>query len=114
MTSLGEAWLGLSRHQRQRENPFCTYSDNVPCYRDNSYQKAGSINGDQMFHGPAAPFGGVENRRRMPLRLKLEYGVTTTRKSSPERLSKSKFNVGAIYRVTDWADVNFSYERATP
>jgi hypothetical protein len=24
---------------------------------------------------------------------------------------KSKFNVGAIYRVTDWADVNLSYER---
>lgn len=25
--------------------------------------------------------------------------------------AKSKFNVGAIYRVTDWADVNLSYER---
>lgn len=29
----------------------------------------------------------------------------------PGSWSKSKFNVGAIYRVTDWADVNLSYER---
>ncbi|MCP5634739.1 YjbH domain-containing protein, partial [Klebsiella pneumoniae] len=56
--SLGLGWgyLGTSGNVK---NPFCTYSDKY-CYRDNSYQKAGSINGDQMFHGPASLFGGVE------------------------------------------------------
>lgn len=70
--SLGLGWgyLGTSGNVK---NPFCTYSDKF-CYRDNSYQKAGSINGDQMFHGPAALFGGVEYQTPwQPLRLKLEY-----------------------------------------
>lgn len=70
--SLGLGWgyLGTSGNVK---NPFCTYSDKY-CYRDNSYQKAGSINGDQMFHGPASLFGGVEYQTPwQPLRLKLEY-----------------------------------------
>ena len=83
------------------------------CYRDNSYQKAGSINGDQMFHGPASLFGGVEYQTPwQPLRLKLEYeGNDYSQDFAGKIEQKSKFNVGAIYRVTDWADVNLSYER---
>lgn len=58
LISLGLGWgyLGTSGNVK---NPFCSYSEKY-CYRDNSYQKAGSINGDQMFHGPASLFGGVE------------------------------------------------------
>ena len=55
--TLAGAWLGYLGTSGNVKNPFCTYSDKF-CYRDNSYQKAGSINGDQMFHGPAALFGG--------------------------------------------------------
>jgi hypothetical protein len=47
-----------------------------------------------------------------PLRLKLEYEGNNYQQDFAGKLpQKSKFNVGAIYRVTDWADVNLSYER---
>ncbi len=54
------------------------------------------------------------NTRRpwQPLRLKLEYEGNNYQQDFAGKLEqKSKFNVGAIYRVTDWADVNLSYER---
>ena len=42
-----------------------------------------------------------------PLRLKLEYeGNNYQQDFCREAGAKSKFNVGAIYPVTDWADVN--------
>ena len=83
-------------------------------YRDNSYKQAGSIDGSQMFHGPASLFGGVEYQTpRQPLRLKLEYEGNNYQQDFAGKLDqKSKFNVGAIYRVTDWADVNLSYMSA--
>ncbi|WP_312716032.1 YjbH domain-containing protein, partial [Escherichia coli] len=47
-----------------------------------------------------------------PLRLKLEYeGNDYSQDFAGKIEQKSKFNVGAIYRVTDWPEVNLSYER---
>ena len=109
--SLGLGWgyLGTSGNV---SNPFCSYSDKF-CHRDNSYKQAGSVDGSQMFHGPASLFGGVEYQTPwQPLRLKLEYEGNNYQQDFAGKLDqKSKFNVGAIYRVTDWADVNLSYER---
>lgn len=46
------------------------------------------------------------------MRLKLEYeGNDYSQDFAGKIEQKSKFNVGAIYRVTDWAEVNLSYER---
>ena len=66
-----------------------------------------------MFHGPASLVGGWEYQTPwQPLRLKLEYeGNDYSQDFAGKIEQKSKFNVGAIYRVTDWADVNLSYER---
>lgn len=109
--SLGLGWgyLGTSGNV---SNPFCSYSDKF-CLRDNSYKEAGSVDGSDMFHGPASLFGGVEYQTPwQPLRLKLEYEGNNYQQDFAGKLEqKSKFNVGAIYRVTDWADVNLSYER---
>ena len=109
--SLGLGWgyLGTSGNIK---NPLCTYKQKF-CYRDNSYNQAGSVDASQMFHGPTALFGGVEYQTPLqPLRLKLEYEGNNYQQDFAGKLpQKSKFNVGAIYRVTDWADVNLSYER---
>ncbi|MFP2470415.1 YjbH domain-containing protein [Pseudescherichia vulneris] len=109
--SLGLGWgyLGTSGNVK---NPLCSYSDKY-CSRDNSYRQAGSVDSSQMFHGPASLFGGVEYQTPwQPLRLKLEYEGNDYSQDFAGKLDqKSKFNVGAIYRVTDWADVNLSYER---
>lgn len=60
--SLGLGWgyLGTSGNV---SNPFCSYSDKF-CSRDNSYKEAGSVDGSDMFHGPASLFGGVEYQTR--------------------------------------------------
>ncbi|NIF49232.1 YjbH domain-containing protein [Enterobacter sp. Ap-1006] len=109
--SLGMGWgyLGTSGNIK---NPLCEYSDKY-CHRDNSYQMAGSFNFSGMFHGPTSLFGGVEYQTPwQPLRLKVEYeGNNYSHEFAGKIDQRSSVNVGAIYRVTDWADVNMSYER---
>ncbi|WP_312690460.1 YjbH domain-containing protein [Kosakonia sp.] len=109
--SLGIGWgyLGTSGNIK---NPLCTY-DAKFCTRDNSNKAAGSTDTSQMFRGPASLFGGVEYQTPWhPLRLKLEYEGNNYQQDYAGKLpQRSNFNVGAIYRVTDWADINLSYER---
>ncbi|WP_437614421.1 YjbH domain-containing protein [Erwinia sp. V71] len=108
--TLGVGW-GYLGNSGTLKNPFCEYSEKY-CTRS-SGGSAGSINGDQMFHGPAALFGGVEYQTPwQPLRLKMELEGNDYRGDYAGRLKQtSKINVGAIYRITDWADLNLSYER---
>lgn len=106
---IGWGYLGKSGNIR---NPFCEASQQF-CQRSHGGRSAGSISGDQFFHGPAALFGGVEYQTVWwPLRLKMEYEGNNYQNDFAKRLQQSnKINVGAIYRITDWADVNMSYER---
>ncbi|PQK75443.1 YjbH domain-containing protein [Pantoea ananatis] len=108
--TLGMGW-GYLGNSGTVKNPFCSYSDSY-CQRPGVGQ-AGSINGSQMFHGPSAVFGGIEYQTPwQPLRLKVEYEGNDYKDDFAGRLpQRSKVNVGAIYRVTDWADINASYER---
>ena len=108
--TLGLGW-GYLGNSGTVKNPFCSYSDSY-CQRPR-VGEAGSINGSQMFHGPTAFFGGVEYQTLwQPLRLKMEYEGNDYQDDFAGRLTQSsKVNVGAIYRVTDWADINASYER---
>ena len=108
--TLGLGW-GYLGNSGTVKNPFCSYSNSY-CQRPR-VGEAGSINGSQMFHGPTALFGGVEYQTPwQPLRLKMEYEGNDYQDDFAGRLTQSsKVNVGAIYRVTDWADINASYER---
>ncbi len=105
---LGWGYLGSSGTVK---NPFCSANDSF-CHRTGNGEP-GAINGSQMFHGPAALFGGVEYQTPwQPLRLKLEYEGNNYQDDFAGRLEqRSKVNVGAIYRLTNWADFNLSYER---
>ncbi|QHM96794.1 YjbH domain-containing protein [Kosakonia sacchari] len=109
--SLGIGWgyLGTSGNIK---NPLCSYDEKY-CTRDTRYKAAGSTDTSQMFRGPTALFGGVEYQTPWnPLRLKLEYEGNNYQQDFAGKLpQRSKVNVGAIYRVTDWADINLSYER---
>ncbi len=108
--TLGIGW-GYLGNSGNIKNPFCEYDDKF-CHRSGS-SSAGSINGDQLFRGPASLFGGVEYQTPwQPLRLKLEYEGNDYQGDFAGKLEQSsKVNVGAIFRVTDWADINASYER---
>jgi hypothetical protein len=59
--SLGLGWgyLGTSGNIK---NPLCTYKQKF-CYRDNSYNQAGSVDASQMFHGPTALLAAWNTRR---------------------------------------------------
>ncbi|WP_034946064.1 YjbH domain-containing protein [Erwinia oleae] len=106
---MGFGYLGNSGNVK---NPFCQ-ADSSYCNRSNGNGEAGSVNGDDLFKGPASLFGGVEYQTPwQPLRLKAEYEGNDYQGDFAGRLEqRSKVNVGAIYRLTDWADVNVSYER---
>ncbi|AXU96788.1 hypothetical protein CI789_17145 [Erwinia persicina] len=109
--TLGMGW-GYIGNSGTVKNPFCSASEKY-CYRAEGSGTAGSVSGGDMFKGPTAIFGGIEYQTPwQPLRLKMEYEGNDYKDDFAGRLEqKSKLNVGAIYRLTDWADVNVSYER---
>lgn len=109
--TLGLGW-GYIGNSGTIKNPFCSASEKY-CYRTEGNGTAGSVSRSDMFKGPTALFGGIEYQTPwQPLRLKMEYEGNDYQDDFAGRLEqKSKFNVGAIYRLTDWADVNVSYER---
>ncbi len=109
--TLGVGW-GYLGNSGNISNPFCEAKDSF-CQRNNTHRTAGSFNGGDFFHGPASVFGGVEYQTPwQPLRLKAEYEGNNYEGDFAGRLKQdSPVNVGAIYRVADWADVNLSYER---
>ncbi|WP_413721837.1 YjbH domain-containing protein [Sodalis sp. RH24] len=106
---LGWGYLGNSGNVK---NPFCEVSDGY-CTRNNAHRSAGSFNTGDFFHGPASLFGGVEYQTPwQPLRFKLEYEGNDYEGDFAGRLKQdSPVNVGAIYRLGKWTDLNLSYER---
>ncbi|TKI04406.1 YjbH domain-containing protein [Martelella alba] len=109
--SLGLGW-GYLGNSGNVKNPFCSLSNDY-CYRSNAHNAAGSFNTGDFFHGPSSIFGGVEYQTPwQPLRLKLEYEGNNYKGDFAGQLKQNTpINVGAIYRLTNWADVNLSYER---
>ncbi|AUX71355.1 YjbH domain-containing protein [Erwinia pyrifoliae] len=109
--TLGFGW-GYLGNSGTVKNPFCSIGHKY-CYRANGGGTAGSLSASEMFKGPTAFFGGMEYQTPwQPLRLKVEYEGNDYQDDFAGKLKQnSKVNVGAIYRLTDWADVNVSYER---
>lgn len=109
--TLGMGWgyLGNSGNIR---NPLCDAGDRF-CHRKNGDTTAGSVDLSSAFSGPASLFGGVEYQTPwQPLRLKMEYEGNDYKGDFAGKLKQdSKFNFGAVYRITDWADLNVSYQR---
>lgn len=108
--TLGMAW-GYAGNAGNITNPFCRVSDKY-CHRAESHD-AGDISFSDIFRGPASIFGGIEYQTPWnPLRLKLEYDGNNYQNDFAGKLPQaSHFNVGAVYRAANWADLNLSYER---
>ncbi|WP_198679644.1 YjbH domain-containing protein [Aliidiomarina minuta] len=95
-------------------NPFCELSDDY-CSRPRGMSgRGGQFEYDQWFKGQASLFGGVEWQTPwQPLRVKLEYegnDYSADRAGVPIE-PRTPWNVGVNYRVTDWFDLQASYER---
>lgn len=110
--TLGMGW-GYVGNSGNITNPFCKASDRF-CHRDEGYSgSGGSVDADRFFHGPAAMFGGVEYQTPwQPLRFKVEYDANNYRDDRAGRLAQdTPINVGMMYRLSDWGDLNLGYER---
>ncbi len=109
--TLGIGW-GYIGNGGNIKNPFCRYDDKF-CRRRNASGSTTAVNGDELFKGPASIFGGMEYQTPwQPLRLKLEYEGNDYRDDYAGQLAqRSRINVGAIYRLSDWADINVGYQR---
>ena len=111
--SLGLGFGRMGTHD-DFTNPFCELSDEY-CQRENSFGgNGGKVEFDRWFTGPMAVFGGLEYQTPWePLSLKVEYDgndYSTERAGVPIK-QDSRWNFGANYQVSDYFDVQLSYER---
>ncbi|MGL6412588.1 YjbH domain-containing protein [Aeromonas veronii] len=110
--TIGIGWGNMAESGNVK-NPFCEYKDSW-CQRNNSFSgNGGKFEFDNLFHGPAALFGGVEYQTPwQPLRLKLEYdGNDYSKEFAGHIYQDSPWNVGAVYRVFENMDSHLSWQR---
>lgn len=86
----------------------------IDCDRIKGFKgKGGSIDFERWFTGCAALFGGMEYQTSWdPLLLKLEYDANDYKTDFANNLTqKSPWNIGLVYRYTNWGNLHLSYER---
>ncbi|PTO75718.1 YjbH domain-containing protein [Vibrio splendidus] len=115
--TLGMAW-GYMGTSGNFTNPLCKASDKY-CERPSDFKgNGGSVDFERWFKGDAAIYGGFEYQTSYkPLTLKLEYDSNDYSQDYPvvrggvDMTQHTPWNVGAIYRFTDWGSAKVSYER---
>ena len=115
--TLGMAW-GYMGTSGNFTNPLCKASDKY-CERPSDYKgNGGSVDFERWFKGDAAIYGGLEYQTPYkPLTFKLEYDSNDYSQDFPvmrggvDMTQHTPWNVGAVYRFTDWATAKVSYER---
>ncbi|MEZ8785122.1 YjbH domain-containing protein [Vibrio splendidus] len=115
--TLGMAW-GYMGTSGNFTNPLCKASDKY-CERPSDTKgNGGSVDFERWFKGDAAIYGGFEYQTPYkPLTLKLEYDSNDYSQDYPvvrggvDMTQHTPWNVGAVYRFTDWGSAKVSYER---
>ncbi|WP_439437684.1 YjbH domain-containing protein [Salinivibrio costicola] len=114
--TLGVGWGYLGNRANLRGDK----SQGSDCDRNTGYKgNGGNVDLERMFSGCVSLFGGVAYQTPWaPLSLKLEYDGNDYRSDFPTSRagtplpSDSAWNLGMVYRLTPWADLRVSYERA--
>lgn len=115
--TLGMGW-GYMGTSGNFTNPFCKASDKF-CERESDTKgNGGMVDFERWFKGDAAIYGGLEYQTPYkPLTLKLEYDSNDYSQDFPvvrggvDMTQHTPWNVGALYRFSDWATAKVSYER---
>ncbi|MEZ9275057.1 YjbH domain-containing protein [Vibrio sp. 10N.286.54.B2] len=115
--TLGMAW-GYMGTSGNFTSPLCKASDKYCERPSDSKGNGGSVNFERWFKGDAAIYGGFEYQTPYkPLTLKLEYDGNDYSQDFPvvrggvDMTQHTPWNVGAVYRFTDWGSAKVSYER---
>ena len=115
--TLGMGW-GYLGTRGNVTNPLCSVGDRF-CDRISGFEgNGGSFDVQRWFTGSAALYGGIEYQTPYsPLRLKLEYDGNDYSQDAPvtrgsaDLTPDSPWNIGALYRFDNGADLKLSYER---
>lgn len=109
--TLGMGWGNMAESSNIK-NPLCSLKESF-CHRSGFTGVPGDFEFGNLFHGPAALFGGIEYQTPwQPLRLKLEYdGNDYSQEFAGKIVQSSPLNVGAVYRITESFDSHLSYQR---
>ncbi|MEZ9778575.1 YjbH domain-containing protein [Vibrio sp. 10N.261.54.A5] len=115
--TLGMAW-GYMGTSGNFTNPLCKASDKYCDRPSDTKGNGGSVDFERWFKGDAAVYGGFEYQTPYkPLTLKLEYDGNDYSQDFPvvrggvDMTQHTPWNVGAVYRFTDWGSAKVSYER---
>ncbi|OED83779.1 YjbH domain-containing protein [Vibrio breoganii] len=115
--TVGIAW-GYLGQSGNTSNPMCSVADRF-CERPNDYSgNGGQFDVDRWFSGPASIYAGLEYQTPLePLSFKVEYDTNDYSQDAPvvrgtaDMTQHIPVNFGMVYRVDDWAQIRFSYER---
>lgn len=108
--SLGVGWGNLNANKIS--NPLKLLGDRFENRPKYSSATGGEFNIDQLFHGDAGIFGGIEYfvPNMNGLRLKAEYNSINYKTEGSKPLKKnSDINIGLVYPINDFFQVKLSY-----
>lgn len=108
--SIGVGWGNLNANKIS--NPFELISDRFKSRPINTSATGGEFNADQLFHGEAGIFGGIEYflPNMNGLRFKAEYNSINYDTEGTKPLEKdSNINYGFVYPVNDFFQIKLSY-----
>lgn len=108
--SFGVGWGNLNANKIS--NPFRIFGDRFKNRPTNTSATGGEFNTNQLFHGDAGIFGGIEYflPNMNGLRLKAEINSVNYETEGSKPLKKdSNINVGLVYPFNDFFQVKLSY-----
>ena len=113
--SLGLGW-GYMAGRGNLKNPLSVLGNAFDKRAPPTVGQGGVVNGQSMFHGPAALFGGVQWQSPSSpwiVKLELDGNDYQHEPQGNNQTAKSLFNFGAVYRYSPNIDFSLGFERGT-
>jgi hypothetical protein len=110
--SLGIGW-GYLATRGGISNPLCSLDSSYCDRNEGVTDGVGEVEFSRLFTGDATIIGGIEYQTPFaPLSLKLEYDGNDYADDYAGTLAQeTPFNIGMVYRLGEWGDLHFGYER---
>jgi hypothetical protein len=108
---LGWGYLGSAE---DASNPLGYFRDRFKNRPAPDVGEGGDVDSSRFFRGPVAFFAGVQLptlNDRLILKLEYEGNDYSREPFGYDPKASSRFNLGAVYRITPWADLSLGFER---
>lgn len=111
--SLGLGW-GYMAGRGNVKNPLSVFGKEFDTRAAPTVGQGGTVNGQSMFHGPAALFGGVQWQSPSSpwvVKLELDGNDYQHEPQGNNQTAPSPLNIGAVYRYSPNIDLSLGLER---